>query len=460
MKIGFIIVVFCCLTIVTINAQDVIDSYVQEGLKNNIALKQKAYSYQKSLQELKEARRMFFPVVSVEAKYSRNEGGRSIELPYGDMLNPVYNNLNAVNELLGQLSPQYGVSATYPELENFSFKMLRDTEQETKVQLSLPLFNASIIQTCKIKSGLASAGSIDIDIYKRELVKEIKTAYAQYIQSILVLDMQKQTLQTVNYNLKSRESLFKYNKITKDEVYAARAKVKEVEKDITESAKDSIMSAAYFNFLLNKPLQSDISLDSTWIDSANLMHNHSNSLDIEQREEIIQMKTYLNVQDHTIGLRQDEILPELAIGASYGYQGEEYDFDASHDFATVGVKMSWTVFSSGQRKARIQQEKINKSITSANLEQLKMNIQMDMLNAWHSLQAARKNIEQASEELENYSMAFKLVEKKYQEGMVNYVEFSNALDNKVNAQSKLIVSQYEYLKQEAVLERVQATYQL
>ncbi len=307
---------------------------------------------------------------------------------------------------------------------------------------------------------MASAEGIDIDIYKRELVKEITTAYAQYIQSILVLDMQKQTLQTVNYNLNSRESLFKYDKITKDEVYAARAKVKEVEKEITESAKDSIMSAAYFNFLLNKPLQSDISLDSTCINSSYLMRNHTDSLNIEQREEVVQLKTYLNVQDHKIGLRQDEILPEIAIGASYGYQGEEYDFDASHDFATVGIKMSWTLFSSGQRKARIQQEKINRSITSANLAQLKMNIQMDMLNAWHSLQAARKSMEQASEELENYNMAFKLVEKKYQEGMVNYVEFSNALDNKVNAQSKLIVSQYEYLKQEAVLERVQATYPL
>ncbi len=118
MKKGFIIVVFCCLAIISIKAQDVIDSYVQEGLKSNIALKQKEYSYQKSLEELKEARRMFFPVVSVEAKYSRNEGGRTIDLPYGDLLNPVYNNLNAVNELLGQINPQYGVSTTYPELEN------------------------------------------------------------------------------------------------------------------------------------------------------------------------------------------------------------------------------------------------------------------------------------------------------------------------------------------------------
>ncbi len=460
MKRGVVFGFMFLIGAIVIHAQQILDNYVQEGLENNIALKQKEYSYKKSLEELKEARRMFLPVVSIEAGYSRNEGGRTIELPYGDMMNPVYSNLNAINTMISQMNPSYQVTSSYPEIENYSFKMLRETEQETKVQLSMPLFNAKIMQNCKIQSGLASAQLIDVDIYKRELVKEIKVAYAQYLQSVLVLDMYNQTLETVNYNLQSRESLFKHDKITKDEVYAARAKVKEVEKNITQSTKDSVMSAAYFNFLLNKPLQSDITQDSTWFDDVHSNTTTSDSVDVEKREEILQMKTYLNVQDHKISIRRNEILPEVALGVSYGYQGEEYAFDSEHDFATVGVKMSWTLFSSGQRSARVQQEKINRSITAANMDQLKINIRMDMLDAQYSLQTADKGIEQALEELDNYNSAFKLVEIKYREGMANYVEFSNALDNKVNAQSKLIVAQYEYLKEAAVLERVQATYVL
>jgi len=42
---------------------NVIDGYVDQALESNLTLKQKEYSYTKRLEALKEAKRMFFPVV-------------------------------------------------------------------------------------------------------------------------------------------------------------------------------------------------------------------------------------------------------------------------------------------------------------------------------------------------------------------------------------------------------------
>src|SRR4030042_3718315 len=72
----------------------VINNYTAEGRENNLTQKQKEYNYEKSLAALQEAKAMFFPDVYLNARYTWADGGRVIELPVGDMLNPVYTSLN------------------------------------------------------------------------------------------------------------------------------------------------------------------------------------------------------------------------------------------------------------------------------------------------------------------------------------------------------------------------------
>ena len=112
---------------------DNLDNYVQIGLENNLALKQKEFNYKKSMHALKEARGMFFPSVSIEARYTRAGGGREIEFPVGDLLNPVYSTLN---QLTGTQS--------FPQLDNERIPFLREKEHETKLRLVQPLFQYGI----------------------------------------------------------------------------------------------------------------------------------------------------------------------------------------------------------------------------------------------------------------------------------------------------------------------------
>ncbi|MFT6744864.1 MAG: hypothetical protein ACJAR8_001420, partial [Bacteroidia bacterium] len=165
-------------SILSASAQnDMLDAYIQTALDSNLALRQKEYSYQKSLEALKEAKRMFLPTVSFDARYSVAEGGRTVEIPFGDMLNPVYSNLNQINQSTNPSAP------TYPQIENPELNFVRSPEQETKLVAVLPVFNASIIQNHKIKAGLVEVDKMSVDIYKRELVKEVKNAYVQYFRA-------------------------------------------------------------------------------------------------------------------------------------------------------------------------------------------------------------------------------------------------------------------------------------
>ena len=77
----------------------VVERYVAEGLRSNLALQGEALEVERAAQALAAARARFFPEVSLQARYSRAEGGREFTIPVGTALNPVYSTLN---QLLAQ----------------------------------------------------------------------------------------------------------------------------------------------------------------------------------------------------------------------------------------------------------------------------------------------------------------------------------------------------------------------
>ena len=84
------------LTIAT-GQNDQLKNYIDQALESNIALQRKELSYTKSLEALKEAKAMYLPNLSFNSRYSVANGGRAFEFPIGDLMNPVYQNLNLLN---------------------------------------------------------------------------------------------------------------------------------------------------------------------------------------------------------------------------------------------------------------------------------------------------------------------------------------------------------------------------
>ena len=72
----------------------VLDRYVQAGLESNLTLRQQVISIERSIAALEEAHGLFYPSVSFQTRYTRADGGRTIEIPIGDLMNPVYATLN------------------------------------------------------------------------------------------------------------------------------------------------------------------------------------------------------------------------------------------------------------------------------------------------------------------------------------------------------------------------------
>jgi len=120
-----------------VTMEDGLRQVIDEALTANLELRASGATVQQRLAALDQARARYLPVIDFAARYSVADGGRTIEFPVGDLLNPVY-------ETLDQMLLAQGQAAQFPRVRNESIAFLREQEQETKLVLEQPLYEPRI----------------------------------------------------------------------------------------------------------------------------------------------------------------------------------------------------------------------------------------------------------------------------------------------------------------------------
>jgi outer membrane protein TolC len=212
-------------------SQEKLEGYIKMGLQNNEVIRQHNFDITKSIYALKEARSLFSPTVSLNANYTKADGGRTIDIPIGNMLNPVYSTLNQITN-----------SNAFPVLQNQSVLINPDNFYDAKIHTTMPLLNFEIIYNKRIKSQQSTLQAIELEVYKRELVKEIKIAYYKYLQSVEGIAIYQEALKLVTENQRVNQSLFKNEKINRTAVLRSDNEVIRMEANL-ETARQASNNA-------------------------------------------------------------------------------------------------------------------------------------------------------------------------------------------------------------------------
>ncbi|MBN2212670.1 MAG: TolC family protein [Bacteroidales bacterium] len=441
--------------------QNMLDAYIHEGLSGNLALQQKLASYEQSIQDLRAARGLFYPSVSLNARYTVAEGGRIISFPVGDLLNDAYSTLNTLSGIHVLIDPETGEPVHFPVLENQDFRFYRPTEHETKLEVIQHIFNPKIYYNNRIKSDLAQVKQADATAYKRHLVAEIKTAYFNYLKAIQLNKLIDNTRRLLEENIRVNERLFENDKITIDNVYRSRAELGKLEQKKAEAIKMEQSAAAYFNFLLNKPLDSEIMADEHLIleETEESVHAARDNA-IEIREELQMLQSYGKIARNNLRLNRSLKLPTLTGAVDYGFQGEEYRFTGDDDYLLASLVLRWDLFNGMQNDARIQHARLEQKMIEQKQEEAESVIRLEVTNSWYDLQAAYKSIEAAEMQVETTRKAFQIIARKFDQGQAGLMEFIDARTTMTNAEENLITARYDYLISFADYERAAGLYNL
>jgi outer membrane protein TolC len=445
----FAAVFLCCLAV---NATGVLDRYIESGLKNNLAMKQKEFSLQSSLLALKEAKGMFLPSITIEARYSRAGGGRVIDMPIGDMLNPLHSALNL-------LSLQHGFNPMYPtDIPNESIPFLRPSEQDTKVRLVQPLIQPGIYYNLKIKKDLNKIEKAKLAAFKRQLTADIKTAYFTYLKTVKVKELLDDTRGLLVENLRLSRSLFKNHKVTEEVVFRSKAELSKFEQQQAEAEKNCHLAASYFNFLLNRPLDEKIDIREYEKDPVFKDYNMEKSISraLERRDEFRQVEGAIAAAAHSAGLHKASMLPTVSAVFDYGYQGVEYKFTKDDDYWMGSLLLNWNLFNGGRDRAKKRQALYRKRGLQTRREELERQIMLQVSEAYRDLEVAKKTIVSSKDTLKSSQEAFFIITKKYRQDMMPQIEYTKARNDFTTAAISLIIAVYDYYIKEAQLEQASA----
>ncbi len=444
MKKYFLLLFF--YSIVLFAQNNILDSYIKVGLKENLALQQKEFSFKQSIAALDEARGMFFPAISINARYTRAGGGRTINFPVGDLFNPIYKTLNALTH-----------SNLFPtNLPNQIIPFLREKEHDTKLSLVLPIIQPALFYNYGIKSDLSKIKKIEKHIYARKLIADIKVAYFNYLKTIQVNQIFLSTINLVKENLRVSKSLYKNDKVTIDVVYRAKAELSEVEQKQMEAEKNIDLAKSYFNFLLNRPFDSEIETGGTFNNKLPVKIETIENIALKNREEFSQLKLAEDVAEGSSSLVKSKYLPGVVLAVDYGFQGEKYKFTKDDDYWMASLVLQWNLFNGFQDKAKAEQAELESQKLRMQVLEVQNQIRLQVKEAVKNFKIAKKTIKTTRERLESFQKSFKIINKKFNEGMVPQIEYLDARNKLTQAEVQAIIAKYDYKQKYAKLEQAAA----
>jgi outer membrane protein TolC len=423
----------------------VLEGYIQEGLKSNLQLQQEQLSYEKSVDNLGLARALFMPQVSAIANYTLAGGGRKIQFPVGDLLNPVYTTLNQLTN-----------SSAFPQIANVNEQFLPNHFHETKFRVVQPLFNPDIYFNYKAQKELITVQQAQKNAFQNELKFNITSAYYQYLQSeeaLVILGKTKNLLQEL---LKVNTSLVANAKATKDVVLNTEYELSKLEQQIAENEKNNQVARAYFNFLLNRDLETSIAKDTA------VMSTSTNNVNLEQltqeaisnRQEVKQLEGGLRANEQLVGLQKGNALwPKVNVVGDIGYQGFQYKFDQPQQFYLVQFGLSWDLFKGREKKTRVQQARIDQSVLENKMQQLKKQIELQVIQSHYELETARQAYAASQSGVRSTERSFQIIRSKYNEGQAILLEYLDAQNKLTTARLTQSINHYELLRKEAALHK-------
>ncbi|MCF1752183.1 TolC family protein [Mariniradius sediminis] len=424
-----------------VRAQSQLDLYIQEGLQNNLVLRDKTISLDQSYLALKDAKSFFLPQIDFGANYTLAAGGRAIVIPLGDLLNGVYASLNTLMD-----------QQLFRPLQNVEEQFMPNNFYDARFRVSYPIINPDLHFNKQIKRESVKLQEYEIDIYRAELTKNIKQAYYKYCLASTAVDILKASKVLVEQNLRDNKSLLANGKGLPAQVLRAESEVENINAQLIDAENRMKNAAYYVNFLLNRNLESEVIFEKQLIDTAYLTAL-TETTDFSNRSEIQQINTAKGIQGTVLKMNQMFAVPRLNTFADFGMQGFDFDYSEKSRYILFGVNMTVPVFQGGRNRNNIQRAQNELERLDYKSDLLDQSIEMALRSSKNNIQAAQAAKNSAETNLRSATSYLRLVDRGYREGTFSLIEFLDARNQFTQSELKLTLADYTLLSAIADLER-------
>ena len=325
----------------------------------------------------------------------------------------------------------------------------------------LQLPNQYALAKLNLKASLA-----DLAKAKEDIAINIASAYLQVLFNIELHDVAQGQAGLSREQLARIESLARVGKASPSEVAEAKARVSQDELQVVQTDNDYRLALLDLAQLieLDSPEGFEVEEPTADVVEAPLTPpDEIYQIALADKPVIQAAKYRLEGSLHSIRIAQSAYYPQLSLNGSLGTSyystlNRSFSQQMQDNFSKyVGFSLSVPLFNRLATRNRVRTARLQRENYALQLDDAKKTLYKEIQQAWYNAAAAISKYHSSRAATEANDESFLLTKKKYECGQANAVEYNEARQNLVKAQSDELQAKYEYLFRIKILDFYQGT---
>jgi outer membrane protein TolC len=178
------------------------------------------------------------------------------------------------------------------------------------------------------------------------------------------------------------------------------------------------------------------------------------------REEFSRLRSYQHILQSNLKWDRNYLIPQLNAFYDVGYQGYGFHFNGTQFYQLAGLNLIWPLFKANDNKYKIQQARIDIDAIDDQYRQLTEQLTLEQQITVNNYNSSFEALRAQADEVSSAREAYRLAEKRFDEGSALQVELIDARTQMTNAEIRYSQGRLAALNRAADMERITASYKL
>jgi len=378
----------------------------------------------------------------------------------------------AKSNRLPNLNAGLSNSLNYGRTLNFdnTYKDINSAQYDASLSSDITLWNGFTLQNIiKQRTLDLQATILDLEKAKDDIMLNIAASYLEILFAEELELVAQAQINITQQQINRTQQLVDAQSLARGALYEIEAQLAREELQlVNDHNRVQLAYLALYQFLelpvfesfkIEKPELPDVRAD---ISLETLLEVYKNAIHI--RPEIKAATLRVKSANKQLDIAKGNQYPSLSFGANYYnlFNNRYADFNGtSISFADqlnsnmrfgMGLRLNIPIFNRFQVKNNIANAKLQINDFEYRLQSAKNTLRKDIETAYTNAIASLNSYISSDKALRSMEEAFRYTEEKFNEGVVNSVEYNQSKNNLSVAQSELLQSRYEYIFRTKILD--------
>ncbi|MBN2093291.1 TolC family protein [candidate division KSB1 bacterium] len=327
---------------------------------------------------------------------------------------------------------------------------------EFSLGITQPIFMGGMISnSAKAAQQDFLAARWQSSVQKNRIQFEAQKSFFNLIKALEFKKITETSIEQIQAHLNNVNNFYQQGQVTKNEVLTVEVKLSQAQLLLTQAQKNIELAQMALSLLLHLDLKTKIQpiyQTDTWPD-VNIKPEAA--LNPDQKAEALGLKNQMLALDFRRKALTGAYWPGIGLFGRYiyGKPGLDQIHNEWMDYWVVGLNLQWNLWDWGKKSARVQQMHLATKEIELGYQQLQQMLQADVQRTHLRLEEAQQQLQIAQKMLEQAEENFRIVENRYQQGIITNSEYLDAEAEltrsrlqKIQYQIDLQIANYDYLR--------------